>query len=94
MNKNSFQTGQRLAKILAVLAIAACVAAQIAPNPAAQIVLGIMTLLLYVSIFVVIAVLCRCPSCGKVVAFGVWSATTCPRCRRSLITGNTVKGKK
>ena len=94
MNRNSFQTGQRAAKILAVLAIVACVAAQIAPNPMTQIVLGIVTLLLFVSIFAVVIALCRCPSCGKVVAFGVWSATTCPRCKRSLITGNKIKGKK
>ena len=34
---------------------------------------------------------CRCPNCGKVIFLGVLAVNTCPRCKRSLVTGNKVK---
>ena len=42
---------------------------------------------------VVIFLYSRCPSCGKVIVFGVLKATSCPRCKRNLVTGQKMKKK-
>ena len=33
----------------------------------------------------------RCPSCGKVIFFGVLAVKSCPRCHRNLVTGKKMK---
>ena len=94
MKKSKFESGRQAAKILALLSVGTCVASLMAEAEAVKLALAILTMALFVAIFAVAALRCRCPHCGKTVIFGLWNATTCPRCKRSLTTGNKVKGKK
>ncbi len=95
MKKSKFESGRQAAKILALLSVGTCLASLMAgEGTPLQLALAVLTLVLFVSIFTVAAVRCRCPHCGKMVIFGLWNATTCPRCKRSLTTGNKIKGKK
>ena len=95
MKKSNFESGRQAAKILALLSAGACVAALMAgEGTPLQLALAVLTMVLFVSMFAVIALRCRCPHCGKTVFAGLWNATICPRCMRSLATGNKVKRKK
>ena len=95
MNKNAFESGRKAAKILAILSAVGCVAMLLADdNPPLQGALVLLTMLLFVSMFLVIVLRCRCPHCGKVILLGLWNAKVCSSCRRSLSSGNKVKGKK
>ena len=95
MNRNDFESGRKAAKILAILSAVGCVAMLLAgDNPPLQGALILLTMLLFVSMFLVIVLRCRCPHCGKVILLGLWNAKVCSSCRRSLSSGNKVKGKK
>ena len=95
MKKSRFESGRQAAKILAILAAVSCVTSLlVGDGTPLQGALLVLTLTLFVSMFAVIALRCRCPHCGKTVIAGLWNATTCPRCRRSLTTGNKIKRKK
>ena len=95
MKKSKFESGRQAVKILAILAAVSCVASLMAGDGTPlQGALLVLSMALFVSMFIVSALRCRCPHCGKTVLFGLWNATTCPRCKRSLTTGNKIKGKK
>lgn len=82
----------RLKKLL--IASAVCVLFSVLiPNayPIAKLAATLSTLLLFISALVVIVRDCRCPHCGKVIFLGALAATVCPRCKRSLRTGNKLK---
>ena len=93
--ENSFVYGRELVKKLLVLAIATAIATLLMrSNPSVQLVLTIVTIVLFVVVFVTIYKNCRCSHCGKVIFFGVLAVTSCPRCKRNLITGKKVKKSK
>lgn len=93
--ENSFVYGRELVKKLLVMAIVtAVVTLLMRSNPSVQLFLTIITIVLFVAVFVTIYKNCRCPHCGKVIFFGVLAVTTCPKCRRNLITGKKVKKSK
>ena len=95
MKKSRFESGRQAAKNLASMAAGAGVTALlVGDGTPLQGALLVLTLTLFVCMFTVIALRCRCPHCGKTVIAGLWNATTCPRCRRSLTTGNKIKRKK
>ena len=95
MKKSKFESGRQAAKILAIMAAVSCVTSLlVGDGTPLQGALLVLTLTLFVCMFTVIGLRCRCPHCGKTVFAGLWNATTCPRCRRSLTTGNKIKGKK
>ena len=95
MNWNDFESGRKAAKILAILSAVGCVAMLMTgDNPPLQGALVLLTLLLFVTMYLVIVLRCRCPHCRKVIFLGVWNAKVCPSCRRSLSSGNKVKGNK
>ena len=78
---NNFTYGRDLVKKLVIVAAIACVLGLLTQsNPTLQ----IYTIIKY----------CRCPSCNKVIFFGLLAAKTCPRCKRSLTTGQKVKKSK
>jgi len=93
--ENSFVYGRELVKKLLVMAVISGVATfLVRSNPSMQLILTLVSIVLVVIVFVTIYKNCRCPHCGKVIFFGVLAVTTCPKCRRNLITGKKVKKSK
>ena len=89
---NNFVYGRELMKKLLVGSVITAVAAYIMqPNQTVATVLTAVTLILFASVIYIMVKFCRCPNCGKVIFLGVLAVNTCPRCKRSLITGNKVK---
>ena len=89
---NSFIRGRELLKKLLVSdMVTAIIAAFTRSNPMVMGVFSIATVLLFIAIIYVDIKYCRCPNCGKVIFLGVLAVNTCPRCKRSLVTGNKVK---
>ena len=93
---NDFQFGQDRVKKLLWAAVIVCVLALIAGNfnVMLQSILLIATLLIIGWTFVTIFRYCKCPHCGKVILFGILQASTCPKCRRSLVSGKKTKKSK
>ncbi len=92
---NDFQYGQERVKQLMGAAVVSCLLAVLCNfSPALQIGLTMLTLAAAVWAFVIIFRYCKCPSCGKQIAFGVLALKTCPKCKRSLISGNKIKKSK
>ena len=58
------------------------------------IIVYIASTLIFIYAIYTIIKCCRCPSCNKVIFFGLLAAKTCPRCKRSLTTGQKVKKSK
>lgn len=93
--ENNFVYGRELVKKLLLLAAISAVATFfMRANPAAQFGLTLISIVLVVAVFVTIYKNCRCPHCGKAILLGVLAVTTCPKCRRNLITGKKVKKSK
>ena len=93
--ENSFVYGRELVKKLLVMAlITAVVTLLMRSNPGVQLFLTIITIVLFVAVFVTIYKNCRCSHCGKVIFFGVMAVTNCPKCKRNLITGKKAKKSK
>lgn len=91
-NRN-FEDTKSLIKTLVVLAIICCVACLFftQENSTPQLVMLVLTLFFMAATLLVVVLYSRCPSCGKIIAFGVLKATCCPRCKRNLITGKKMK---
>ena len=89
---NNFVYGRELMKKLLVGSVVAAVAAYVfqANQTVATVLTGIC-LILFASVIYIMVKFCRCPNCGKVIFLGVLAVNTCPRCKRSLVTGNKVK---
>ena len=89
---NNFVYGRELMKKLLVGSVIAAVAAYIfqADQTVSTVLTG-LCLILFGSVIYIMVKFCRCPNCGKVIFLGVLAVNTCPRCKRSLVTGNKVK---
>ena len=89
---NNFVYGRELMKKLLVGSVIAAVAAYVfQANQTVSTVLTGICLILFASVIYIMVKFCRCPNCGKVIFLGVLAVNTCPRCKRSLVTGNKVK---
>ena len=55
---------------------------------------SLASMICFVLTFIVIALFCKCPYCGKVVYLGLFKATHCPKCRRNFETGVKKKGQR
>ena len=89
---NNFVYGRELMKKLLVASVSTAVSAYIMQsNQTLATVLTAVTLILFGTVIYIMVKFCRCPNCGKVIFLGVLAVNTCPRCKRSLVTGNKVK---
>ena len=95
MRTRNFEDTKRLIKTLVVLAVICCVGCLFFTQEGSslQLVLLLLTLAFMIAAIVVIFLYSRCPSCGKVIVLGVLQATSCPRCKRNLVTGQKMKKK-
>ena len=92
---SDFAYGKDLLKKIIIGATVFCVLALItASNPPIQTVFSLLTVACFLAAIVVDVKFCRCKHCGKVVFLGVLTVTSCPRCKRSLMTGKKVKKSK
>ena len=92
---NNFTYGRDLVKKLVIAAAVACVLGLLTQsNQTLQLIFVVASTLVFVYAIYVIIKFCRCPSCNKVIFFGLLAAKTCPRCKRSLTTGQKVKKSK
>jgi hypothetical protein len=94
MNKyeNDFIYGKtQLKKLLIATGIGCVVSLLSAQYSWLQVIALCMTTVFFATAIACIVKYCRCPSCNKVIAFGVLVVKTCPRCHRSLITGKKMK---
>jgi len=93
--ENDFVYGRDLLKKLLVATAIGCVISFFTPKYSyAQMIFMCLTTVLFISSIVTIVKYCRCPSCGKIIFFGVVAVTACPRCHRNLVTGKKVKKSK
>ena len=89
---NNFVYGRELMKKLLVGSVIAAVAAYVfQANQTVSTVLTGICLILFASVIYIMVKFCRCPNCGKVIFLGVMALTSCPGCKRSLVTGKKVK---
>ena len=87
--------GRDLVKKLVIAAAIACVLGLLTQsNPTLQLIFVVASTLVFIYAIYTIIKYCRCPSCNKVIFFGLLAAKTCPRCKRSLTTGQKVKKSK
>ncbi len=95
MRTKNFEDTKSLIKGLTICAVICCVACLFftPENSTLQAVMLVLTLAFMVATVLVVFLYSRCPSCGKVIAFGVLKATCCPRCKRNLVTGKKMKSK-
>ncbi len=93
---SSFARGQKLVRYLLVAALAAGAAGLLLfrEGTMQQTICVLLSAVLIVSVIVVAARDCRCPSCGKRIINGVLVLNTCPRCKRNLYTGDKPKKAK
>lgn len=89
-----FDKARNLVKLLLAMCIVFCTAGLFTSGTSLGAVSAVMSLLFFVMAFVVIALYCKCPNCGKHIYLGLFKAVNCPRCKRNLITGAKSKGKK
>ena len=95
MHTRNFEDTKSLIKTLVFLAVICCLASLFFTQEGSslQLILILLTLVFMIAVVVVIFLYSRCPSCGKVIVFGVLKATSCPRCKRNLVTGQKMKKK-
>lgn len=93
---STFARGQKLVRYLLVAALAAGAAGLLLfqEGTMQQTVCVLLSAAFIVSVIVVAARDCRCPSCGKRIINGVLALNTCPRCKRNLYTGDKPKKAK
>lgn len=89
-----FDKARNLVKLLLAMCLVFCLAGLFTSGTSFAAVSTVMSLLFFVVSFVVIALYCKCPNCGKHIYLGLFKAVNCPRCKRNLITGAKSKGKK
>jgi undecaprenyl pyrophosphate phosphatase UppP len=92
---NNFTYGRDLVKKLIIAAVIACVLGLLTQsNPTLQTIFVAVSTLVFIYAIYIIIKYCRCPNCNKVIFLGLLAAKTCPRCKRSLTTGQKVKKSK
>lgn len=90
---NTFVQGRELVKKLFTAAVIGAVLSIVCNqlgSPVAPYLVGLTLVIMGTTVYVM-AKYCRCPHCGKRIMTGVLVATTCPSCRRSLVTGKKMK---
>ena len=90
---SNFARGQKLVRYLLVAALISGAAGLLLfrEGTMQQAVCVLLSAAFIVSVIVVAARDCRCPSCGKRIINGVLVLNTCPRCKRNLYTGDKPK---
>ncbi len=93
---NTFARGQKLARYMLAGAIAAGLIGLLffPENSPQQTTCVLLSAAFLAATVVVAARLCRCPACGKRIIGGVLVLDVCPRCKRSLYTGDKMKKAK
>ncbi len=89
-----FDKARNLVKFLLAMCLVFCVVGIAASGSQTGVVSTFISVAFFVTAFIVIAVYCKCPNCGKRIYLGLFKAVNCPKCRRNLITGAKTKGKK
>lgn len=92
-HENTFAQGRELVKKLMAAALISGILGLVCDqlsHPVAPYILGLTVIIMATTIYVMVTY-CRCPHCGKRILTGILVATTCPSCRRSLVTGKKVK---
>ena len=91
--ENTFIQGRELTKKFMIAAVISCIMSLVCSGIGSpfQSVFFFLTIVIFVATIYVMYKYCRCPHCGRHIMLGVLKITTCPRCRRSLITGKKMK---
>ena len=90
---NPYARGQKLVRWLLAFSIAAALAGLLLCQEGTrqQFLFMLLSIAFMVGVIVVIVRDCRCPACGKRIISGVLVLSVCPRCKRSLYTGDKMK---
>ena len=89
---NEFVYGRDLLKKVVIATLACCVLSIVfRANVMVQGIFAAATLILFAACIVIVIKSCRCPHCKKVIFLGVLAVTSCPRCKRNLVSGRKVK---
>lgn len=90
---SAFEHGKRIVAVLLGLAVVFCLyALMFTEEYSKENLIAVMAgFVCFVAMIIAAAQLCRCPHCGKRIIFGVLAVKVCPKCRRSLATGNKVR---
>ncbi len=89
---NNFTYGRTLLKQIIIGAVVCTAMAFIFRNNVTWgTVFSTLTIGLFIGAVYVVVKYCRCPHCNRVIFLGVMAVTTCPGCKRSLVTGKKVK---
>ncbi len=89
---NSFVRGRELLKKLLVGDLVSAVLATLTSRtPALMALFSAATVLMFIAIIYIALKYCRCPNCGKRIILGVLAISTCPRCKRNLVSGRKMK---
>ncbi len=91
-----FDRAKNLVKLLLAFCVVLCVIGIVTAETGSMtpVYASIASFVCFVLSFVVVAVYCKCPYCGKRVYLGLFKATHCPHCRRNFETGVKKKGKR
>ena len=95
-HKTDFERGRTYSVVLIAMTIVLSVISLMFTESGSTegIALTISAFLCAIGAIVAVVKLCRCPYCGKKILIGVLVTTTCPKCRRSLTTGDKVRQRK
>ena len=89
---NNFTYGRDLLKQIIIGAVVCTALAFVfRNNPTWSVVFTTLTIGLFIGAVYVVVKYCRCPHCNRVIFLGVMALTSCPGCKRSLVTGKKVK---
>ena len=90
---SAFERGKRIVIILLALAVLLCLYALMFTEEYSKenLIAVIAAFFYFIAMIVTAAQLCRCPHCGKRIISGVLVVKVCPKCKRSLTTGNKVR---
>lgn len=91
-----FDKARNLVTFMLVMCIVSCVGSIIANDTSVETasLFGLLSAFFFFLAFVVVALFCKCPNCGKHIYLGLFKAEYCPKCNRHLITGEKARGKK
>ena len=89
---NNFTYGRDILKqILIGAVVCAAMCFLFRNNQTWSVVFSALTIGLFIGALVVVVKYCRCPHCNRVIFLGVMALSSCPSCKRSLVTGKKVK---
>ena len=93
LNTGNYETARTHLKSVLIAAAIFCAMSALIPASLAIFKLACMliTVILFCITIYVICSECKCPHCGIIIFFGALRATSCPRCKRNLMTGKKQK---